>query len=267
MLLSTVREWPDREGWALEPKWDGYRMLAMVDGGRARCWSRHGTELTGGVGDVIADLRELLPEATLVDGELVALARAGDGQVGQDFNRLGQTVFGRHNDALTFVVFDALRVAGEQLAERPWHERRAALEEILTTGGPAVRLTETFSADEAVHDELLRLGFEDSVLKRRDGRYRPGQRSSLWRKVKTRAQSSATVAIVARNRSSGLVERVGCRAADDPQRLTWALVWDGVLRHELTRELDDSVGRTAVVTYTHRTIAGALREARLTGLH
>lgn len=176
-------------------------------------------------------------------------------------------MFGRRKHALTFVVFDALRVAGERLADWPWHERRAAHEELLTPGGRHVRLTETFSADEGVHRELLRLGFEGSVLKRRDGRYRPGQRSSLWRKVKTRAQSSAIVAIVARDRSSGLVERVGCRVADDPRRLTWALVWDGVLRHELTRELDEAVGRTAVVTYTHRTIAGALREARLTALH
>ncbi|MDP8909340.1 MAG: hypothetical protein M3N47_09555 [Chloroflexota bacterium] len=71
-------------------------MVAAVDGGRVRCWSRHGTGLTGVLGDVLGDLAELLPDGTLVDGELVALASAADGQVGQDLNRLGQTVFGRH---------------------------------------------------------------------------------------------------------------------------------------------------------------------------
>ncbi len=76
-------------------------MVAAVDGGRARCWSRHGTELMGAVGDVVAELRELLPDGTLVDGELVAVASSATGQVGQDFNRLGQTVFGRHKDPLT----------------------------------------------------------------------------------------------------------------------------------------------------------------------
>jgi hypothetical protein len=45
------------------------------------------------------------------------------------------------------------------------------------------------------------------------------------------------------------------------------VVWDSSLRRLLTRELDAAVGRAAVLTYTHRTIAGALREARLTGLH
>ena len=76
MLLATAREWPDREGGALEPKWDGYRMVAAVIDGRVRCWSRHGTDLTGRVGGVLGELRELLPDGTLVDGELVALGSA-----------------------------------------------------------------------------------------------------------------------------------------------------------------------------------------------
>lgn len=100
MLLATARGWPAGDGWALEPKWDGYRMLAAVDGGRARCWTRHGTQLTSAVGDdVLVKLGELLPDASLVDGELVALASATDAHVGQDFHRLGQTVFGRDNHA------------------------------------------------------------------------------------------------------------------------------------------------------------------------
>jgi hypothetical protein len=150
------------------------------------------------------------------------------------------------------------------------HQRRVALEQILTPGGRRVILTDTFAPDEAVHRELLRLGFEGSVLKRRDGHYRPGERSSLWRKVKARSQYSAVLAVlavVARDRNSGLVERVGCHTAEDPERLPWAVVWDSSLRRQLTRQLDAAVGRAAVLTYTHRTIAGALREARLTGLH
>jgi ATP-dependent DNA ligase len=151
-------------------------MLAHVDGSYVRCWSRHGTDLTAAVGDVVSELCQLVPDGTLVDGELVALGRAANGDVGQDFDRIGPTVFGRHHHTLTFVVFDAPRVAGEELAARPWHERRAALEQILTPGGRHVILTETFAPDEAVHRELLRLGFEGSVLKRRDGRYRSGER-------------------------------------------------------------------------------------------
>jgi bifunctional non-homologous end joining protein LigD len=266
MLLATAREWIGSEDFALEPKWDGFRMLAARDGAQARCWSRHGTEMSAGVGAVLAELRDLLPHSTVVDGELVVLARAANGDVGQDFNKVGRTVFGRQSHALTFVVFDTLQVAGQDLTRRPWHERRSALEDLLAPGGQRVILTDVFAASESVHDDLVALGFEGSVLKRRDGRYRPGQRSSTWRKVKARSRCSAVIEAAARDRESGVVERVGCRAADDPQRLTWAVVWDPALRRELTRDVTVAVGRHADLAYTHRTVAGALREARLTAL-
>jgi hypothetical protein len=46
--------------------------------------------------------------------------------------------------------------------------------------------------------------------------------------------------------------------------VTWAIVWSPVLRARLTRDPRSAIGREATVIYTHRTIAGALREARLT---
>jgi ATP-dependent DNA ligase len=45
MLLTTARAWPETSRWVLEPKWDGYRILAAVNQGRVRCWTRHGTRL------------------------------------------------------------------------------------------------------------------------------------------------------------------------------------------------------------------------------
>lgn len=42
----------------------------------------------------VAELVELLPEGTSVDGELVALTAGKDGRPGQDFARVGRTVFG-----------------------------------------------------------------------------------------------------------------------------------------------------------------------------
>lgn len=87
MLLATARTWPAGDGWVLEPKWDGYRMVAAVRNGVARCWTRHGTQLTTGVGEILEDL-VTLPNDSVVDGELVALVAREDGFPGQDFNRL-----------------------------------------------------------------------------------------------------------------------------------------------------------------------------------
>ena len=154
--------------------------------------------------------------------------------------------------------------AGEQLAGRPWHERRSALEATLpTVAGTSVGLIDVFDADPDVHARLLRLGFEGSVLKRRDARYLPGRRSRAWRKLKTSSSSPAVVEVAAADRASGIVERVGCRVADAPDQLTWAIVWGHGLRAELTHDPARAIGRDVTVAYTHRTVAGALREARL----
>lgn len=39
MLLTTARERPLGGDWILEPKWDGYRFVAHVEDGCARCWT------------------------------------------------------------------------------------------------------------------------------------------------------------------------------------------------------------------------------------
>ena len=159
-------------------------------------------------------------------------------------------------------------LAGEPLAARPWHERRSALEAALPTAGGAVSLIDVFDADPVVHDRLVALGFEGSVLKRRDGRYlawpaltqlAQAQDPSEQRRRSSRSRSPIAAA--------SIVERIGCRAADDPDRLTWATVWHPAHRMRLTRDPVSAIGRDATVTYTHRTVAGALREARLTDLH
>ena len=267
MLLTTAQEWPAGGDWVLEPKWDGYRFVAHVENGSARCWTRHGTEVTARVGVVARELVELLPDHSIVDGELVALASGPAGEPGQDFNRLWGTVFGRGEDRLSLVVFDAPVLAGEQLAAAPWHQRREALEAAVPAGGAAVSLIDVFAADRGVHEHLVALGFEGSVLKRRDGRYHAGRRSRDWRKLKTRSSSAAVVEVAVADRGTGIVECVGCRAADDPDRLTWATVWSPAHRRRLTRDPRGAIGRHAAVSYTHRTIAGALREARLSDLY
>ena len=48
VMLTSARKWPTGGDWALEPKWDGYRFVAHVENGRARCLTRHGTDVTSG---------------------------------------------------------------------------------------------------------------------------------------------------------------------------------------------------------------------------
>ena len=266
MLLSTAHTWPTGRGWVLEPKWDGFRVLAAVDQGKTRAWTRHGTDITAAVPGVLGELAELVPAGTVVDGELVALAAGADGRVGQDFGRLAPAVFARCAYPLAFVVFDAPRWAGEDLTSRPWHERRAALEAALTRRSRHVSPWTSSPPRPRCMTAWSRSGSRGRYSSAATAATCPGNAPAGWRKLKTRARTRARLEVVRVDRAHGRVQHIGCRAEHDDSRLTWAVVWGGELAAELIADPAAAVGRAAELTYTHRTVAGALREARLTAL-
>jgi ATP-dependent DNA ligase len=114
---------PDGEGWAYEPKWDGFRALVFVDGDETYLQSRNGKPLS-----------RYFPELTfpagryVVDGEIVA----------SSFDTLGQRIhpavsrierLAKETPA-RFVAFDVLALGDDVVLERPYEERRAILETI-----------------------------------------------------------------------------------------------------------------------------------------
>src|SRR4051795_13360022 len=110
---------PEGDGWAYEPKWDGFRALAFVDGDEVDLRSRNGR-----------DLRRYFPELRfppgryVLDGEIVVF---GEGGI-QDFDALGQRIHPARSriDRLAgetparFIAFDVLAHDDESLLERPY---------------------------------------------------------------------------------------------------------------------------------------------------
>jgi ATP-dependent DNA ligase len=212
MLSTTAGQLPVGDGWVLQPKWDGYRVLVEVAaGGRARAWTRHGTSLSGRVGDLEQLVAAAVPTGTILDGELVVLVAGAAGPV-QSFAAIGASVFGRGRGAsLRFVAFDVLCLAGEDLRARPWEQRDARLRELLADANERLTVTPTMAAAAACHQQLVALGFEGSVLKQRRSPYRSGRHAS-WRKHKARHQLNVDVVDV-RVDADGQ-RRAICRAED-----------------------------------------------------
>ena len=69
--VASVPEGPD---WSYELKLDGYRLEAVRDNGRSKLFSRRGHDLTKQF-PWVAGALDHLPAGTVIDGELVALAR------------------------------------------------------------------------------------------------------------------------------------------------------------------------------------------------
>src|SRR5687767_9095436 len=71
MLAEPRDEAFAKAGWIFEPKLDGYRSLATLDGGGAALKSRNGNDLTASFPDVARAVRALPVPRAVIDGELV----------------------------------------------------------------------------------------------------------------------------------------------------------------------------------------------------
>lgn len=117
--------------WIVEPKLDGWRALAYIDGGLC-VRTRTGRVVTENVPQ-LAGLVDVVPDGTVLDGELVA----GQGRA-SDFYRLGPQLARRRGGSVpvTFAAFDVLYLAGQSTMSLPWHHRRHLLD-LLDLNGPA----------------------------------------------------------------------------------------------------------------------------------
>ncbi len=172
-LARPARTIPDEPGWGYEPKWDGFRALAFVDGGECYLQSRNGRPL-----------RRYCPELEfpdgryVLDGEIVILIDGGR----QDFDTLGQRIHPADSrirelaqrTPARFVAFDLLAEGDESLLELPQRERRSRLEALVR---PPVDLTPmTFEASAA---QPWLEGAEGVVAKQLEAPYCPGERVGM----------------------------------------------------------------------------------------
>jgi ATP-dependent DNA ligase len=166
---------PEGDGWAYEPKWDGFRAIVFVDGDEVQLQSRNGKPLT-----------RYFPELTfpagryVLDGEIVILNERG----GQEFDLLGQRIHpaaSRINRLAAetparFVAFDLLAHEDEILMPLTYGERRGALEAFIART-EAADLTPSV-LDRAAAEPWLQ-GAEGVIAKEIDAPYRPGERTGM----------------------------------------------------------------------------------------
>lgn len=164
--------------WAFEAKWDGYRIVATVRGGRVALRTRSGRTVTGefpGFGALGTALDRL---DAVLDGEAVVLDDAGV----PAFHLM------KHRARARLLLFDLLELRGVDLTGRPWSVRRRLLEELIPLLDPdgCIEVPALVAADTGVqairHAEDH--GWEGIVAKRRDSLYLPGERVRGWLKHK-----------------------------------------------------------------------------------
>jgi ATP-dependent DNA ligase len=186
-LARSRGELPRGDGWSYEPKWDGFRAIAFVDGTESYLQSRNGKPL----GRYFPELE--FPEGRyVIDGELVILD--DDGR--QEFDALQQRIHPAASriERLAkempahFVAFDLLSHDDHVLLEEPFERRRAELEQLV---GKSVQLTPA-TRDPAEAEPWLQ-GAEGVIAKELAAPYRPGERTGMIKVKRVRTIDAVVV--------------------------------------------------------------------------
>lgn len=193
MLCDQAADVPDDSDlWIIERKLDGWRAIAHRTPNRVRLYGgRNGSEYTGKL-PYIEGVLHRLPEDTAVDGELIA--PEGWGSVQGTMTRGGTAAHepSAASPPLLFVLFDVLRVRGQDVRKLEWVERRKMLE-AAGFKGPLVFTSQAVPADPRAHEQFLHEGAEGSVAKRIDSKYIAGKSHHQWVKIKPTLTSEARI--------------------------------------------------------------------------
>ncbi|HEX2101419.1 MAG TPA: non-homologous end-joining DNA ligase [Candidatus Synoicihabitans sp.] len=167
--------------WQLEIKYDGYRALALLDGGRVELWSRNRKQWVDRFAEIRRALERVRCEDAILDGEIVALDDEGrpSFQLLQNEGRASAPL------QLRFYVFDLMRLDGDDWMARPIEQRQEALRDLLHRAPPEIVLSPVFrDAPERLLAEARRRGLEGIVAKAAGSPYEPGRRSGTWLKCR-----------------------------------------------------------------------------------
>ncbi|MBU0892953.1 MAG: DNA ligase D [Gammaproteobacteria bacterium] len=181
--LATLVDGPPAEAadWIWELKFDGYRLLARLENGKARLFTRNGNDWTAKMPRLAQAVESLPLKSGWIDGEVLM----PDAQGVPDFQALQNAFDGEATDALVFYVFDLPYADGHDLRGLPLVQRKERLEALVqASSSDRIRFSAAF---EAVPSDLIssacQLGFEGVIGKRKGGTY-VSRRSGDWIKLK-----------------------------------------------------------------------------------
>ncbi len=291
-LATLVDAVPIGNGWMHEIKFDGYRALLAVQGGKVVVYTRTGLDWTDKFAPLVEHVAALNLPSALIDGEIVAYGKDGN----PDFSAL-QAILKRghgsqtHTTPLSFHAFDLLELGGEDLSQLTNIERKERLEALLAGAAPPIHVADhVIGAGDKLLSAICGSGQEGIISKRIDGRY-VGKRSRNWLKVKcvlrqefvvigwkksnTKARPFASL-LLAQNESGRLVYKgkVGTgfdsamldELAAQMAKLVWEKPPSEVPREDLQGVIWVKPELVAEVAFAEFTSEGSVRHASFIGL-
>jgi ATP-dependent DNA ligase len=199
MLAKPVTSIPVGD-FLYEPKWDGFRSVVFRDGSEVEIGSRNERPMTRYFPELVAAFLSSLPPRCVIDGEIVIPVGAR-----LDFETLQLRIHPAASRVQLlasetpahFVAFDLLALDSDSYMDRPFAERRLALEQVLASSGgrttpiaatadapgvSAVHLTPATRSLDVATEWFSRFegaGLDGLIAKSASGSYEPDKRVML----------------------------------------------------------------------------------------
>jgi DNA ligase-1 len=211
-----------------------------------------------------APLQELLPEGTVLDGEIICLSQVHSDRI--DFFPMPfatlQTRIGRKNISkkqlteapVAFIAYDLLELGGEDFRERPQRERRSALETVVRgVHHPVLRLSPLIPFNEwkeltTIRSRSREVGSEGLMLKRMQAIYQTGRKRGDWWKWKIDPLVIDAVMLYAQKghgKRSSLYTDYTFAVRNGDQLLTFAKAYSGLTDKEIN-EVDYFIRKNSI---------------------
>ncbi|HEX5363813.1 MAG TPA: DNA ligase D [Gallionella sp.] len=194
-LATPGERAPTGQAWLHEIKFDGYRIVAHIEHGKARLMTRNGHDWTKRLHAQARQLEALPVQQAILDGELVALSAGG----ATSFRELQEALSRKQTAQLVYQLFDLVYLDGYDLSALPLHVRKQALAQLLQAAGydpgagGILRYSDHVQGQgPEFFEQACTLGLEGIISKRAAAPYRSG-RSKLWLKVKCTTQHAEFV--------------------------------------------------------------------------
>jgi DNA ligase-1 len=166
---------------SVEWKLDGIRVQIHRRADEVRIYTRNLNEITHALPGVVEAVLRLPVEEAVLDGEALWMSDDGPAAFQDTVSQIDNAA---PPEGIVTFLFDALHVDGDDLLDRPLHERAARLEAI----APHLKIPAVVTSDpeegQRVLEESLRAGHEGVVVKDASSAYAAGRRGKAWRKVK-----------------------------------------------------------------------------------
>lgn len=256
-IEGVVNDLGDINDWQIEWKWDGIRSQVIVRNNEIFIWTR-GEELATDKFPELHVLKELLPNGTVLDGELLAFK---DGKP-LPFNLL-QTRISRKNitkksletTPIGFIAYDVLEHQSQDMRNESMMLRRNILQQLFQhIQQPNIiisPLIEVQHWDElkSLHAQSRHMQAEGFMLKHKQSTYQVGRKKGDWWKWKVDPLSVDAVLIYAQKghgrRTEFYTDYTFAVWGEDGKLVPFAKAYSGLTDEEI-RQVDYFVKRNTI---------------------